>query len=80
MDDQDISDKIERLEAERERLRRAESEEPAPDNARSRLQEITVELDQAWDLLRQRRALRAAGSDPDDAAERAADTVEGYWQ
>jgi hypothetical protein len=37
-----------------------------------------VELDRLWDLLRQRRALRSAGADPDEASERDADTVEGY--
>jgi hypothetical protein len=39
-----------------------------------------VSLDQCWDLLRQRRARRDAGLDPDTAAERPADVVEGYWQ
>lgn len=43
-----------------------------------RLQQLEVELDQAWDLLRQREALRSAGLDPALAAERDAATVEGY--
>jgi len=45
-----------------------------------RLAAIEVELDRCWDLLRQRRALRSAGADPDDAAVRDSATVEGYLQ
>jgi hypothetical protein len=45
---------------------------------RARLEEIRVELDQCWDLLRQRRALRDAGRDPEDATVRPARVVEGY--
>jgi hypothetical protein len=43
-----------------------------------RLRAIKVELDRLWDLLRQRRALRRAGLDPEAASERSADTVEHY--
>jgi hypothetical protein len=39
-----------------------------------------VTLDQCWDLLRQRRARREFGLDPDGASARAADTVENYKQ
>jgi hypothetical protein len=39
---------------------------------------VRVELDRLWDLMRQRRALRNAGQDPDDASERDAGTVENY--
>ena len=45
-----------------------------------RLAAIQVELDQCWDLLRQRRALRHAGQDPTAAAARSEGTVEGYQQ
>ena len=45
-----------------------------------RLQEIKVSLDRCWDLLRQRRAHREFGLDPDDARARSADTVEHYQQ
>ena len=41
---------------------------------------VEVDLDRSWDLLRQRRALRAAGVDPDRASARDADTVEDYLQ
>ncbi len=43
-----------------------------------RVQQLEVELDRAWDLLRQREALRDAGLDPQQATERDAATVEGY--
>ncbi len=43
-----------------------------------RLRRLEVELDQCWDLLRQRRALRETGGDPREAAVRPADQVEGY--
>lgn len=42
------------------------------------LRRIEVELDQCWDLLRQRRALRDFGGDPREASVRPADEVEGY--
>jgi hypothetical protein len=43
-----------------------------------RLRAIETELDQYWDLLRQRRALRESGGDPREARVRPADEVEGY--
>lgn len=43
-----------------------------------RLRRLEIELDQCWDLLRQRRALRDAGGDPREASVRPADEVEGY--
>jgi hypothetical protein len=45
-----------------------------------RLDEIRVQLDQCWDLLRQRRALREFGKDPDKATARPAEVVENYEQ
>jgi hypothetical protein len=79
--DEDIEKRIEALEEEREALRRDESSPTsAASNDATRLEEIRVELDRLWDLLRQRRALRDAGRNPDDAVERPGGTVEGYWQ
>jgi Protein of unknown function (DUF2630) len=79
--DEQISAQIETLEQERESLFKRES---GDDRSRaedsSRLEEIRVDLDRLWDLLRQRRALREAGQDPNQADERAAETVERYWQ
>ena len=43
-----------------------------------RLRQLEIQLDQCWDLLRQRRALRETGGDPGDAAVRPANEVEGY--
>ncbi|MCT4354775.1 DUF2630 family protein [Streptomyces sp. Je 1-79] len=45
---------------------------------RTRLAELEVQLDQCWDLLRQRRAKAEFGEDPDTAAVRPAAEVEGY--
>ncbi|HLI52580.1 MAG TPA: DUF2630 family protein [Thermomicrobiaceae bacterium] len=47
---------------------------------RRRLDELGVQLDQCWDLLRQRRARREYGLDPDEASERDPKTVERYIQ
>ena len=79
--DEQISRKIDQLEEERELLRRDESTtHGSTAGDAQRLEEIRVELDRLWDLQRQRRALRDAGMNPDDAEERAGETVEGYWQ
>jgi hypothetical protein len=47
---------------------------------RRRLDQVSVELDRCWDLLRQRRARRSAGADPAQAEVRDAETVEKYLQ
>jgi hypothetical protein len=79
--DEEIQALIERLETERETLRERESAtDPTLEADAARIEEIRVDLDRLWDLLRQRRALRDAGSDPDSATERSAETVEKYWQ
>jgi hypothetical protein len=48
--------------------------------AQGRLESIRVELDQCWDLLRQRRALREFGEDPDRAKVRPPNIIENYEQ
>jgi Protein of unknown function (DUF2630) len=80
--DDQISAQIERLEQERESLFKREStdDDPARATDADRLETIRVDLDRLWDLLRQRRALRDAGQNPNLADERAAETVERYWQ
>ena len=84
MSDESIAAQIERLVAEEHDLRRREQadshSEDALETDRERLQSVEVELDRCWDLLRQRRALRSAGADPDDAQVRDARTVERYRQ
>ena len=82
MDDQQIQAEIEALEERQRELRHREgdlAEQPeAVAPLREQLEQIRVELDRLWDLLRQRRALRSAGANPDEASERDAGTVEGY--
>ena len=73
--DQAVLAQIERLLAEEHRMYERGK---LLDADRIRLKEITVELDQLWDLLRQRRALREFGKNPDDAEVRPAKTVENY--
>jgi hypothetical protein len=79
--DSSVHDAIRRLVDEEHRLR-ANRPRPAHDDASQveQLRAVEVELDQCWDLLRQRRALRAAGADPDTAAVRPATQVERYLQ
>jgi len=79
--DEEIQTQIDTLESERETIREREGGDDVNLDADvARLEEIRVDLDQLWDLLRQRRALREAGQNPDDASERSAQTVEKYWQ
>jgi hypothetical protein len=80
MDDSQIHGSIERLVAEEHELWQREADGTATDGDRDRLQHVKVSLDQAWDLLRQRRALREAGRNADAADVRPADVVEGYQQ
>ena len=80
MDDPQIHGTIEQLVTEEHELWQREATGAASDDDRARLQELKVALDQCWDLLRQRRALREAGLDPDTAAARSPDVVEGYEQ
>lgn len=49
-----------------------------PDEEHAQLREVEVQLDQCWDLLRQRDALRRSGGNPDDAEVRSENVVEGY--
>jgi predicted nuclease with TOPRIM domain len=79
--DDDITKQIDRLVDEEHRLHTQHTTgEATTDEERERLRELEVQLDQCWDLLRQRRARRTAGRDPDDATVRSAQTVEGYQQ
>jgi hypothetical protein len=80
MEDQQIHSGIERLVAEEHELWERESAGAATEADRRRLDEVKVRLDQCWDLLRQRRALREAGLNPDAAESRSADVVEHYQQ
>jgi hypothetical protein len=80
MDDPRIHGTIEQLVQEEHRLWEREAAGEASDADRRRLDEVKVSLDQCWDLLRQRRALREAGEDPGGATPRRPDVVEHYQQ
>lgn len=80
MDEAQIHGTIEELVTEEHELWERESSGNATDADRHRLQELKVSLDQCWDLLRQRRALRESGLDPDAADVRTPEVVEGYEQ
>jgi len=78
MDDQQVLGRIDELVREEEQLlHRHEADGLSPEE-HTRLEQLKVQLDQAWDYLRQRRALRQYGEDPDEASTRDAGTVEGY--
>jgi hypothetical protein len=79
MDDAEIVAHIDRLVAEEHALERDHIGELAEQD-QSRLEKLGVQLDQCWDLLRQRRARRNAGLDPDVAEVRPESVVEKYSQ
>lgn len=78
MDDSEIRDRISALVDEEHRLR--QNPDGLSPEDQSRLRGLEVSLDQLWDQLRQRDALRRAGTDPDRARRRPEDEVEGYLQ
>jgi len=75
--DQSVLSHIDRLVKEEEQLY-AQGQLSVDD--RARLDALKVQLDQCWDLLRQRRALREFGDDPDKAKARPSNIVENYEQ
>ncbi len=80
MDDPKLHRQIDDLVAEEERLLHAHDNEGLTPAEHERLEAARVQLDRYWDLLRQRRARREAGLDPDGASLRDAGTVENYEQ
>jgi hypothetical protein len=80
MNDPQIHGDIERLVAEEHELWQREAAGNATDGDRQRMRQLKVSLDQCWDLLRQRRALRETGGDPDAADLRRPEVVERYQQ
>jgi uncharacterized protein DUF2630 len=77
MDDESIHDTIKRLVDEEHTIW---SGGASSDDDRARLRMLNTSLDQCWDLLRQRQALRDAGENPDAARSRPVDEVESYLQ
>ena len=74
-----LLDTIRRLFGEEHTLRADHAERVRDPEAQvQRLQDLQVELDRCWDLLRQRRALRTAGADPGTATLRSANQVKNY--
>ena len=77
MDEKDLLNRIHALVDEEHSLREGTEH---TDDQRTRMQQLEVQLDQCWDLLRQRRAKRQYGEDPDEAEVRPASEVESYMQ
>jgi hypothetical protein len=80
MDDKEIVRRISELAAEEQQLEEAHVGEGLSEDEVKRKRDLEISLDEMWDLLRQRRAKRSAGQDPDAASQRSAGTVEGYLQ
>jgi hypothetical protein len=79
-DDGQVHGTIETLVAEEHELWQREAAGEATDADRARLDEIKASLDQCWDLLRRRRALRSAGLPADEAEVQPPEVVERYRQ
>jgi flagellar biosynthesis/type III secretory pathway chaperone len=77
MEDKKVLNHIKKLADEESRLY---SKENLTNEEVKELHEMKVELDQCWDLLRQRNALRNAGKNPDQASVRPPNVVENYKQ
>ena len=81
MDDKEILSNIDELISTEHELRtRLAAGELTSDEEREQLRATEEQLDQCWDLLRQRRARREFGEDPNDAGPRPTSEVEGYLQ
>jgi hypothetical protein len=80
LDDQQIHGSIDQMVSEEHQLWEREGAGQASEADLARLEELKVSLDQCWDLLRQRRARRNAGQDPEGAELRPPDVVERYQQ
>ncbi len=77
MDEKELLNRIHALVDEEHALREGAEH---TDDQRARMQQLEVQLDQCWDLLRQRRAKRQYGEDPDEAQPRPEPQVESYLQ
>jgi hypothetical protein len=81
MNDKEIMAHIDELIETEHRLRQQlASGELTSVQEREQLRSAEEALDQCWDLLRQRRARREFGENPDDAMARPSSEVEGYMQ
>ena len=80
MNDNEILSRIQQLVDEEHALLQLEAAGQLNDPQQARMRGLQESLDQCWDLLRQRRARRAAGLNPDEAQVRPVETVEHYLQ
>ncbi len=80
MDDREILQRIDTLVTEEHRLTGEHHGGRLSEAERQRMDALEVMLDQCWDLLRQRRARRHAGQNPDEAEVRRASVVERFVQ
>jgi len=80
MEDDALIHRIGALVDEEHELEKQIAAAPDTPEATDRLKELEVQLDQCWDLLRQRRARRSAGENPDEAEVRDPNVVERYQQ
>lgn len=80
MDDSSLRTQIEQLVDEEHRLMQEGVGRGRDESRHQRLEELKVDLDRCWDLLRQREAREEFRLDPDDASVRDSTTVEGYEQ
>jgi hypothetical protein len=80
MDDADVIQRIGALVEEEHALERSTASSGPDEDTQQRLRDLEIALDQCWDLLRQRRARRQTGEDPDAAAVRPPEVVERYQQ
>jgi hypothetical protein len=80
VEDETIFERIERLSNEEQQLEESHHGQPLAKEQLVRLRAVEVELDQCYDLLRQRRARRTAGLDPNQATVRPSGVVENYLQ
>jgi len=80
MDDSEILHHIEKLVNEEHELTKLSEGEGLDDEQHARMRALEINLDQCWDLLRQRRARRSAGLDPEAAKTRDPEIVEHYQQ
>jgi hypothetical protein len=80
VDDETILERIERLSDEEQELEESHHGRPLSKAQLARLRAVEVELDQCYDLLRQRRARRTAGLNPNQATVRPSGVVENYLQ
>jgi Protein of unknown function (DUF2630) len=80
MDDSEILQSITKLVNEEHQLTKQAEEGELGETKQARMQEIEIQLDQCWDLLRQRRARREFGLNPEEATLRDPNIVEHYQQ